>query len=481
MPIARRDLRHAFFMAMEASWLFTLLAFLDAVVGAAERPPAAWALWLYPAAYACVRIETRIRMRPLARLALRILLGGGTGLATLTAIFWQTAARAFAGDASPQVSAVLAGLTEAGAAPVIMVASASVFIAARGWLLGPRQLDGDGFLAGLQLGAVILLAIAFLHPLAGLPAAIAIAGTLAFLGAGLYGLWLCRWLDSEMADRAPGGVGWPILAAMIVAGILVVGGLWWTEVDRGLIDWLLTPVFWLGDALNRLLLFLSQFVPEHRPLDMPPPPPPVRQMPPGGGNFNRFSEWTRLIGQILLTISVSLLAVLLVVRNLSDLMRWLSRRPRPARGIEHDPSSFGLWDDLRDILSILGRAARRLAGWLAFWRRNGAAEMAEIRAVRHIYARLAARMASRGWPRAIGQTPNEYLKTLTAVAPHLQADLALITEAYVGVRYGDTMPLPHQLAAVRIGWRRIRRAKTIPAKTQKVKEDPSCVHRPLPT
>lgn len=465
MPVARRDLRHVFFMAMEASWLFTLLAFLDAAVGAAERPPAAWTLWLYPAAYAYVRIETRIRMRPLARLVLRILLGGAAGLVTLTAIFWQAAARALANDASPQVFAVLAALSEAGAAPVITVASASLFIAARGWLLGPRQLDGDGFLAGLQFGAVILLAVAFLHPLAGLPATTAIAGTLGFLGSGLYGLWLCRWLDSEMAGRAPGGVGWPILAAVIVAGILVLGGLWWTEVDRGLIDWLLTPVFWLGDALNRLLLFLSRFVPEHRPLDMAPPPPPMRQAPPGVEHVNRFSEWTRLIGQIFLTISVSLLAVLLVLRNLSDLLRWLSRQPRPARGIAHDPSSFGLWDDLRDILSILGRAARRLAGWLAFWRRDGAAELPEVRAVRHIYARLLARMASRGWPRTIGQTPHEYLEILNAAAPHLRADLVLITEAYVGVRYGGAIPPSHQLAAVRIGWRRIRRAKLAPAKT----------------
>jgi len=464
---SRRDLRHAFFMAMEMAWIATAVAFLDAMIGGEGRPAAAWSLWLYPAAYVFARIERRLPARAVARLALRIVLGGGAGLATLTALVWPDAADILAAGAAHGWSAALPRLAEAGAAPVLLVAVTCAFAAARGWLLGPRPVDGDGFLAGLQLGIMILLAVAFLRHLAGLPTTAAVAGTVIFLATGLYGLWLCRWLDSDFAGRAPGRLGWPLLAAAIVGGILLVGALWWSEVDHGLVDWLLTPVYWLGEAINRLLLYLSQFVPEHRPLDLPPPPaPPARQGPAVAEQINRFSDWTRLIGRILLAISVGGLAAMLILRNLSDLLRWLSRRPRPARGITHDASSFDFWDDLKDILAILRDAARQVGRWLARWcGRRPAGPPAEVRAVRRTYARLLARMANRGWPRASGQTPHEYLETLHAAIPHRRADVALITEAYVGVRYGAVIPRPELLAAVRDGWRRVRRAKIAAAKS----------------
>jgi hypothetical protein len=468
LPVAstrRRDVRHAFFMAMEVAWIATLLSFLDAMVGAAGRPAAAWSLWLYPAAYAYARLEPRIPARPLQRLALRIILGTAAGLATLAAIVWQAAFRTLAIDVTHDWSVALTQMADAGSAPVLLVIVACAFVIARGWLLGPRQLDGDGFLTGLQLGAIILLAVAFLHPLAGLPAAPVIFGTLAFLGLGLYGLWLCRWLDSDFAERMPGGVGWPILAAVVVGGILVLGGVWGTEVDHGLIDWLLTPVFWLGEAIKRLLLYLGQLMPVHQPLGLKAPAPVIRPEVVVADRPFRFGELTHLIGQIMLVTSVSLLAVLLVLRNLSDLLRWLSRRPRPARGIAHDPSSFGLWDDVRDILAMLKDIARRLGRWLARWRRAGKDGTPEAWAVRRIYAKLLVRMANRGWPRAGSQTPHEYLEILGGALPHLRDDLALITEAYVGVRYGAAIPRPDHVAAVRDGWQRIRRSKPFRAKS----------------
>jgi hypothetical protein len=465
IPTSHRDFRHAFFMAMETAWIATLLSFLDVVVGVAERPAAAWSLWLYVAAYAYARGEQRIPAHPLRRLVLRVLVGLIAGLTTLAAIVWPSAFGVISLGAHQTWSVALAQLVDAGPAPVILVVVASTFVMARGWLLGPRQLDGDGFLAGLQLGAVILLAVAFLHPLAGLPATIAIAGTLAFLGSGLYGLWFCRWLDSDFAERVPRSIGWPILAAVVVAAVLLLGALWWTEVDRSLIDWLLAPVFWLGEMISRFLLYLGKLFPIHQPVGLGAPAPVMRPEVVVRERPFDFGEVTRLIGQIMLAISLGVLGVLLVVRNLSDLLRWLSRRPRPSRGIVHDPSAFGLWDDLKDILAALRDIARRLGRWLTRWRRKGRAGAPEVWAVRHIYARLLARMANQGCPRAEGQTPHEYLQTLGDTIPQLRTDLALITEVYVGVRYGAAIPRPDHVAAVRDGWRRIRRTKPARAKT----------------
>lgn len=464
VPTRRRDVRHAFFMAMEAAWIATLLSFLDAVVGAAGRPAAAWSLWLYPAAYAYARLELHMPERPLPLLAARILLGAAAGIGTLAAIVWPSAFGVIGLGDDQTWSLAAAQLVAAGAAPVVLVVVACAFIMVRGWLLSPRQLDGGGFLAGLQFGAVILLAVAFLHPLAGAPAVTTIIGTLLFLGAGLYGLWLCRWLDSDFAEGAPGSVGWPLLAAAIVGVILLLGALWWSEVDHGLIDWLLTPLFWLGEMVNQLLLWLGKLMPVYQPLGLESRPAAVRpEMMPIDQPY-KFGELTRLIGQIMLVSSLSILGILLVVRNLSDLLRWLSRRPRLARGIAREPSPTNLWDDIKDIVAMLREIARRLGRWLVRRRRTRMAGDAEAWAVRHIYAKVLARMARLGWPRAEAQTPHEYLDALKGVFPHLRDDLALITEAYVGVRYGAAIPRPDHIGAVRDGWRRIRQSK--PSRTK---------------
>ncbi len=461
----RRDVRHAFFMAMEAAWIATLLSSLDALVGAAGRPAAAWSLWLYPAAYAYARIEPHMPLRPLPLYIARILVGVVAGIGTLAAIVWPSAFGVIGlGDGRTWSDAVTQ-LVAAGPAPVILVIVACAFIMVRGWVLSPRQLDGGGFLAGLQFGTVILLVVAFLHPLAGAPAVTTIIGTLLFLGAGLYGLWLCRWLDSDFAERAPGSVGWPLVAAGIVGVILLLGALWWSKVDHGLIDWLLTPVFWLGEMINRLFLWLGRLMPIYQPLGLESRPVAVRpEMAPIDQPY-KFGELTRLIGQIMLATSLSILGVLLVVRNLSDLLRWLSRRPRLARGIAHEPSPTNLWEDLKDIAAMVRDILRRLGRWLVRWRRARAAGAPEAWAVRHIYAKVLARMARQGWPRAEAQTPHEYLEILKGAVPHLRDDLALITEAYVGVRYGAVIPRPDRVAAVRDGWRRIRRSKPLRAKS----------------
>lgn len=468
MPVAlpRIDVRHAFFMAMETAWIATLLAFLDAMVGPAGRPAAAWTLWLYPAAYVYVRLEPRLARRPGPRLAARLLLGAAAGIATVLALLKPAAPGLAAGLAAGDAAAAVAGLAEAGAAPVLLVVCASAFAAARGWLLGPRQLDGDGFMAALQLGLMILLAVAFLGHLAGLPATTAVIGTTIFLALGLYGLWLCRWLDSDIPRRVPGGFGWPVLAAAIVGLVLLAGALWWTQFDRGVIDALLAPVYWLGDALNRLLLYLSQFVPAHRPLGMEAPPPVRPPAAPMAERSFRFTEWTRLIGQVFLVLSLSGLVLMIVLRNLGDLLAWLNRRHRRARGILHDPSSAGLWDDLKEFVAALAAALRRLGSRLAaLLRRSGDGDHAEVRAVRHIYGRLLSWAAKHGHPRPIGQTPDEFLPTLVALGPQARAELTLITATYVGVRYGAAIPETDQVAAVRDGWRRIRRMRPARART----------------
>lgn len=475
---ARREIRHAFFVAMEIAWIATLTDFLDAVIGGPARPATAWCLWLYPATYLYAHFEQASDPRPLVRLGLRFGLGATVGLATLCWIAWPVFPRLTGASGDNWLLLVMA-IAKLGVGPVIVAAFACAFAMARGWLLGPRRIDGDGFLAAFQTGVVVLFAVAFLRHVAGLPAAGTLTGATLFLAFGLYGLWLCRWLDSDLATRSVGRAGWPVLAAAIVGLVLAAGIAFGTRIDHTVIDWLLTPVFWLLNGLGLLLRFLLDLLPDWEPSRAPsflppkPPTPTVRHAP------YRFGEISHAIGAVMFSTAMIGLLAMIILRNLGDLLRWLSRWSGRSPGIAHEASGFSFLDDIRAIAAALKAAARRLFAWLTGrWRHVPGLPSAEVRAVRGVYARLLLWAARRGWPRPAGQTPYEYLDLLRGVVPHLEAELATITEAYVAVRYGDAMPRPEQIIAVKDGWRRIRRTRKKRARTGK--EDPSCAPHPFP-
>ena len=199
----RREIRHLFFVAMEIAWITTLLNFLDAVVAGPNRPATAWSLWLYPATYIYARLEQDGDVHPLVRLARRAVVGGAAGLGTLGWIVWPVLSHLSAPKGDNWVL-ILSALTRIGAGPVLLIAVGVIFAMARGWLLGPRRIGGDGFLAAFQTGIIALFAVAFLRHLGGLPTNGTIVGSTLFLAFGLYGLWLSRWLDSDMAARRAG-------------------------------------------------------------------------------------------------------------------------------------------------------------------------------------------------------------------------------------------------------------------------------------
>ncbi len=78
--------------------------------------------------------------------------------------------------------------------------------------------------------------------------------------------------------------------------------------------------------------------------------------------------------------------------------------------------------------------------------------------VRRIYARMAALAADRGHPRAPSETPYEYRATLAQAFPGCEAEIGLITEAYVAVHYGEAPETPEALEAVRSAWEAIQTA-----------------------
>lgn len=76
--------------------------------------------------------------------------------------------------------------------------------------------------------------------------------------------------------------------------------------------------------------------------------------------------------------------------------------------------------------------------------------------IRRVYADLERLCKRLGEPRAVSLTPNEFLPRAGQVFPGREADLALITGAYVRVRYGEYPESGEEVEAVIRAWRAVR-------------------------
>jgi len=457
---ARREVRQAFFIVMETAWMAAVAAFIDGLIDGPARMAAAWAVGLYPATYAFARFERHWPARAATRIAVRAslaVLAVGIPVGILAA---GNLARLFTGAAFDPTAAWPTGVASVPLAAIILAAVVGLFSMARGWLLAPSRIDAEGFLAGFQFGIGVLFAVVFARHLAGHPIVGTMAAVVAFLAFGLYGLWLARWLDAAGAARSAGRAGWPVFAAAVVGLVLAAGALLWLTVDRDVILQMLQPVIWLWEMIGRLFDFLIGLLPSPEPRSLPATPTEIAPRPVVREKVLDLGETVRAIGKMLFMLGVVGLVLLALMRNLSDLLRWLARWSGRSEGIDFAPSSFGLWNDLRDIARAFAALMRHL--WHRILRllgRRRHALPAQVRTVRRLYAGLLAWAAKRGLPRRIDQTPYEFLGVLRRALPHLEAELTGLTEAYVAVRYGARIPAAETVRDLDADWRRIRKAR----------------------
>ncbi len=151
-----------------------------------------------------------------------------------------------------------------------------------------------------------------------------------------------------------------------------------------------------------------------------------------------------LVGLALLTLLVSLL------------LRRLGRRDGD-RGREWRESIFEPKVLFKNIRQILQAGQRRLAE-AADLGRVGVRRLFAALTIRRIYAQMTRLAAEVGHPRAPSQTPYEYQTTLDQVVPGCGADVQQITEAYVGIHYGELPESREELAQVRASWHRVQAA-----------------------
>ncbi|HWE61418.1 MAG TPA: DUF4129 domain-containing protein, partial [Chloroflexota bacterium] len=80
------------------------------------------------------------------------------------------------------------------------------------------------------------------------------------------------------------------------------------------------------------------------------------------------------------------------------------------------------------------------------------------RTVRELYRRLLRHVAALGHARAAPETPQEYLERLQRLPLPDAPDAALLTAAYMRVRYGDEPEHAQDIEEAREAWERLERA-----------------------
>jgi hypothetical protein len=156
--------------------------------------------------------------------------------------------------------------------------------------------------------------------------------------------------------------------------------------------------------------------------------------------------------------SVGGLVILLALVVVASVVRLVGRRRAKANGKDGEEresiwSSQELWRKLS--ARLLGRLAQ-LRNLAEIAGRFGTSGLFAALTIRRIYAQTVRLAASRGYPRPASRTPYEHLTTLELAFPGCEAELAQLTEAYVGVHYGELPEHADARAEIRAAFERIK-------------------------
>jgi hypothetical protein len=114
-------------------------------------------------------------------------------------------------------------------------------------------------------------------------------------------------------------------------------------------------------------------------------------------------------------------------------------------------------DMLRQILASVRKNAQAMLEYFArgLGLRGDARRLAAQR-IRQIYTDLLDLAAKLKYPRYPQQTPLEYLPELNKAFPDSQAELALITQAYQRIRYGELPEMQAEVNAIESAWKHVQ-------------------------
>ena len=322
----------------------------------------------------------------------------------------------------------------------------------RGMALGVTPLGPDAARLRLQMG--LLLFILFTLATAFNASANLLGFIIPFLVGALFAMPLSHIERVEQSERGRivkmdgrwwrslfVGVGTPlfisVILAMLVSGdvlaegmrlvvfVLLIPILAIAFVAGYVLSWILSLLFNKMQRPQEALQSMNDVLGQFKQPD--PNAPPVLYIPP---------EVRFVIGVIVL---LGIIAVII----------WFTSRARREEAINRAKT-----DDLQDLqdeeipspAAFVGEVLKSLSlrRWLA------------AVTIRRIYARMSHEAGKRGFERLPAQTPFDYLPSLYSAFPDAQAELGVITNAYVAAHYGEVPDTDEALAKIRAAWDHVR-------------------------
>ncbi|MEZ4770358.1 MAG: DUF4129 domain-containing protein [Caldilineales bacterium] len=230
----------------------------------------------------------------------------------------------------------------------------------------------------------------------------------------------------------------------------------WAPVGNWLLDafaWLVTIVLWPFEPLMRWLsgLFAEGFriMQQSGALDA------ILAVGPIDVEQNDPETVSRVFEMILTAVRMLCGAAVLAALLAGGL--WALRRERKRLREEaevHEELEAGLGDALAGLLRGVRNRLRGAANLVGQF--GVGSDLLTALSVRNIYANTARLAKKRGYPRHKARTAYEYLPDLQAAFPAARDEARLITDAYVGVAYGDLPTSKEELADLRAAYERLK-------------------------
>jgi hypothetical protein len=346
------------------------------------------------------------------------------------------------------------------------------YLWARGIHLARRSLSAQSVGFSFRSGVVVLIAITWAVSLFTDQATLGFIITYFFFA--LIAVALAR---IEEVSRAPNstrvrfGAFW-IAATVVAVGLLVavgmvVASLFYGGVLEQVLRWmlpLLIVVQLLIVGLGLILFMVVEFVLSIVPLDWSAFAAALQRVATALRALSLPVADTpgidpEVIERTMGAVQAScLLGVIIVfVAGVLLLTWWRLRKDRDQDGDESRESILSAGLLANNLLAMLQAGRDRLGQLAGLVDQFGlGSRLLSAITIRRIYANLV-RLATRaGYPRPRSQTPFEYLETLHEVFPGREADVALITGAYVNAHYGQVPDSREEVVQIRECWERIR-------------------------